>query len=47
MKIIDESLATGKVILFENIGETIEPAMEPILNKEIKKTPVGYSIMLG
>jgi len=35
MKIIEQGIAFGEVIIFQNLDEDIDPALEPILNKSI------------
>ena len=34
---IEKCIAAGKVCIFQNIDEELDPSIEPILNKSIKK----------
>ena len=38
MKILENSIIKGKMILLQNIGEEIDPSLAPIVNKTIMKS---------
>lgn len=37
MKDLKRAISTGSIVLIENIQESINPALEPLLNKQIVK----------
>lgn len=47
MKELMEAISFGKVVLFQNLDENIDPAMEPILVKSLKKMAGKLLIVLG
>ena len=47
LNICDTSIRLGYPVLLENIGETLDPSLEPILQKNIIKTASGPHIKLG
>lgn len=47
MNIIEQAISYGNVVILENIGEEIDPSIEPVLNKSLKKVAGKYMIYLG
>lgn len=47
MRQIELAIQFGKWILLENVGQDLDPALEPILTKQIQKTGSSYSIQIG
>lgn len=35
MKLIEQAIAWGEVVIFQNLDEEIDPSLEPILNKSL------------
>ena len=33
MNIIETSIANGQIVILENMGEELDPSLEPVLNK--------------
>ena len=44
---IEQAISKGVVVLFQNVDENIDAALEPVLNKSIKKLAGKYTLMMG
>lgn len=44
---LEQAVIYGQPVLLENIGETIDPLFEPILNKCLNKKGASYTIQLA
>jgi len=47
IKNLEIAIPMGKWVLIENIGESIDPSLEPILLKNLTKQGTGYYLKLG
>jgi dynein heavy chain len=47
MNTIEMAIAMGNIIILQNMDEDIDPSIEPILNKSLKKVAGRYMIYLG
>jgi dynein heavy chain len=47
MNTIEMAISYGNVIILQNIDEEIDPSIEPILNKSLKKIAGKYMMYLG
>ena len=47
MKIIEVCLPAGNPVLIENIDESLDPSLEPLLTKDVRKVNGQDSIKLG
>jgi dynein heavy chain len=47
MNVIEHAINHGNVIILQNIDEEIDPSIEPILNKSLKKIGGKYIMYLG
>ena len=46
-RILETAIQFGKPVLLENVGEELDPAIEPLLQKQIFKKGSSYNIRLG
>ncbi len=47
MRTIEKSIQLGQSVLLENVGRDLDPALEPILNQDVKKEGTSLSLALG
>lgn len=47
LKVIEVCLPAGNPVLMENIAETLDPSLEPLLTKDVRKVSGQNSIKLG
>ena len=47
MKILENAIRNGQVVLMENIEEELDPSLEPILAKQLQKKGQQYLLRLG
>ena len=46
-RILETAIQFGKPVLLENVGEELDPAIEPLLQKQIFKKGSSFNIRLG
>ena len=47
MTLIERSISSGNIVVFQNLDEELDPSIEPILNKSIKKIAGKLMLYLG
>lgn len=47
LRILENSIRFGKPVLLENIEEELDPALEPVLLKQVVKKGAQYLLRLG
>lgn len=47
MRTIEKSIQLGQSVLLENVGKDLDPALEPILNQDVKKEGTTLTIAFG
>ena len=47
LRVLENSIQFGKPVLLENVGEELDPSLEPLLQKQIFKKGSSYNIRLG
>ena len=47
LKILENAIRNGQVVLMENIEEELDPSLEPILAKQLQKKGQQYLLRLG
>jgi dynein heavy chain len=47
LQIVENGIRLGNPVLIENIDEQLDPALEPVLLKNVVKSPSGLVIKLG
>merc|ERR1719163_1079050 len=47
LKFLEASISLGKPVLIENVGEELDPAIEPLLQKQIVKKGSSMTLKLG
>lgn len=47
MRILENAVQFGQPVLLENIGEELDPSMEPLLMKQIFRSGTAYYIRIG
>ena len=47
MRNLGTAIMNGKWFLIENVGEELDPALEPVLLQQVVKEGAGYSIRIG
>ena len=47
LRVLENSIQFGKPVLLENVGEELDPSLEPLLQKQIFKKGSSFNIRLG
>lgn len=47
LRTLEMAIQTGKWVLIENVGESLDPALEPILLQQKIKTGAGWQLRVG
>lgn len=47
LKILESSISLGNPVMIENVGEDMDPAIEPLLQKQIVKKGNNMTLKLG
>lgn len=48
MRYLEQAISMGTPMLIENVGETLDPSLTPILEKDFHKSPTGQiQVRLG
>lgn len=47
LRILETAIQFGKPVLLENVGEELDPAIEPLLQKQIFKSGSSWNIRMG
>ena len=47
MRTLEKAIQFGQWVLIENVGKDLDPALEPILQKSLKKEGSNYFISIG
>ena len=47
LKILENAIRNGQIVLMENIEEELDPSLEPILGKQLQKKGQQYLLRLG
>lgn len=47
LKILENAIRNGQIVLMENIEEELDPSLEPVLGKQLQKKGAQYLLRLG
>lgn len=47
MQVIENAIIQGQVVILENVGEELDPSIEPVLNKSLRKFGEKYLMYMG